>query len=151
MPYKSEKDRKDQRLRWKNANKEKVSTQRRRWYHANRERLIEEMKEYTKTHKEQKNAYTKRNADKLYDKYLKNKYGISLKEYEVLLKIQNNVCAICKSPSNNKKMAVDHDHKTGKVRGLLCSSCNTSLGGFKDNIQILNAAADYINNHNEVI
>lgn len=57
----------------------------------------------------------------------KNLYGISLEEYEVLLDFQDGRCAICHRLPKTKRLAVDHDHKTGEVRGLLCFMCNHSL------------------------
>ncbi len=81
---------------------------------------------------------------------LERNYGITLSQYDSLLKEQSGVCAICKSPpSNNGKRAtgrlhVDHNHLTGKIRGLLCSNCNTAMGLLKDNVLILRASIDYI-------
>jgi hypothetical protein len=64
------------------------------------------------------------------------RYGISIEEYEALLLAQNDVCAICKNPptgnGNNRRLCVDHDHKTGVIRGPLCKMCNTFLGRIKD-------------------
>ncbi len=63
---------------------------------------------------------------------------------------QNGLCAICNQPETafmkNKIMylAVDHDHKTGKIRGLLCSNCNNGLGRFYDNVELLQNAIGYI-------
>jgi len=74
---------------------------------------------------------------------LKKKYGLTSEEYEALLKKQGGVCKICQMPSKSR-LRVDHDHKTGKVRGLLCTGCNIGLGQFKDNAAALKAAADYI-------
>lgn len=54
-------------------------------------------------------------------------YGISPERYHEMLKEQGNCCAICEQPSK-RAMSIDHDHKTGKVRGLLCDPCNLSLG-----------------------
>jgi len=73
-------------------------------------------------------------------------YGITLEEYEVLLIKQNNVCAICSAStgSNNKRLAVDHNHQTGVVRGLLCDDCNIGLGKFKDNPNLLIKAINYL-------
>jgi hypothetical protein len=59
-------------------------------------------------------------------------------------KSQENKCWICESKTS---LVVDHDHSTGKVRGLLCSLCNTSLGGFKDNIESLKKAIEYLETH----
>ena len=81
---------------------------------------------------------------KIIDNSLKFKYNISIIEYEKLLKQQNYVCAICNEQEthktkngNIKRLSVDHDHKTGKIRGLLCHRCNTTFGQVKENIQIL--------------
>lgn len=66
------------------------------------------------------------------DTFLKHTYGIRLADYLQLLKNQDNCCAICKSKSSGGKkkyFSVDHNHQTGKVRGLLCCHCNTLLGG----------------------
>jgi Autographiviridae endonuclease VII len=79
---------------------------------------------------------------------LKSDFGITLEQYKEKLKNQNNCCAICKSlPKNNRMLSVDHCHKTGKVRGLLCSGCNSGLGYFKDNINIIAIAIKYLQNY----
>lgn len=62
--------------------------------------------------------------------YLKRKFGISLEEYDEMLKSQFGSCAICDKICE-KSLAVDHDHKTGKNRGLLCFTCNSTLGHFE--------------------
>ena len=80
---------------------------------------------------------------------LKNLYDITLCEYEEILKNQNGRCAICdkKSVENLRgKLFVDHCHKTGIVRGLLCHQCNDGLGKFKDKIELLLKAAKYLGN-----
>jgi len=67
----------------------------------------------------------------------KNRYGISVEEYDALFAKQNGVCAICERPEKLTKggklhtLAVDHNHETHQVRGLLCMSCNTKLGYFE--------------------
>jgi hypothetical protein len=83
---------------------------------------------------------------------LKQNYGITIKEYEILVKKQNNLCAICHNPevATNKitgkalPLSIDHCHNTGKIRKLLCVSCNIGLGNFKDSIQLLKRAVDYL-------
>ena len=75
---------------------------------------------------------------------LKVKYGITEADYDRMAKVQGGVCAICKCRQRFQKLAVDHDHKTGKVRGLLCVSCNRGLGTFFDSTYRLRAAADYL-------
>ena len=72
-------------------------------------------------------------------------YNISKEEYLNLLLEQNNTCAICNiKEEGNRNLAIDHCHTTGKVRGLLCVKCNTSLGGFNDNIELLMKAIEYL-------
>lgn len=65
------------------------------------------------------------------DKYLQRKYGISLKQYEDFLEKQNYSCAICRRPTTSFKnsLAVDHDHGSGEIRGLLCFYCNKRFVG----------------------
>lgn len=72
-------------------------------------------------------------------------YKISLEEYNNMLAKQEKKCLICgKKEEDKKHLAVDHNHKTGEVRGLLCSACNIALGGFNDSIDLLNKACDYL-------
>ena len=80
---------------------------------------------------------------------LKNKYNITPEQYEALLVSQDYKCAICRTdkPGGRGRFHVDHDHETGQVRGLLCYSCNTSLGGFKDDPSITDAATNYLISH----
>lgn len=75
------------------------------------------------------------------------RYGISAAAQEALLIEQGQVCAICRRPPGKKRLAVDHDHATGQVRGMLCGPCNTALGGFQDNAEICRRAADYLHRH----
>ena len=90
--------------------------------------------------------YRKNNPDKRRCTVYKNKYGITLAEYNSMLKIQSNKCKICNScdPGPKGVFAVDHCHKTGNVRGLLCYLCNMGLGSFRDNINFLNHAIKYL-------
>lgn len=73
------------------------------------------------------------------------KYGLTLEGYEVLLNAQGGRCAICRGVDVGRSLAVDHDHATGRVRGLLCVTCNTGLGSFKDDTQLLELAKLYLN------
>lgn len=69
---------------------------------------------------------------------------MSLVEYEKLAAKQEGCCAICGERTERKHLDVDHDHKTGQIRGLLCNSCNQGLGYFKDDQRRLCAAIDYL-------
>lgn len=84
-------------------------------------------------------------------KNLHSVFKLNSNEYEIMLKLQDYSCAICKSTlshihQNGKKvkLAVDHCHKTGIIRGLLCTSCNIGLGNFKDNKNFLKNAIKYL-------
>lgn len=80
-----------------------------------------------------------------YQQYnFKFKYGITIDQYKIMLKMQNYVCAICEKPEKLKNLSVDHCHNSKKIRGLLCSKCNRALGYFCDSISILEKAADYL-------
>lgn len=82
---------------------------------------------------------------------LKRKYGISLNEYVNMLVAQGQKCAICGSDSPNREGAdsfdVDHDHETGKVRGLLCKDCNLMIGNARDSSDNLRKGANYLDKH----
>lgn len=77
-------------------------------------------------------------------------YGITAAEYVALDAAQDGLCAICAQPETMtyrgtvKQLSVDHDHETGKVRGLLCAACNFALGKFRDDPALLRSAADYL-------
>jgi hypothetical protein len=96
------------------------------------------------------NEYKKKNPEKTKSTLLKHWYGIDINQYNELLVNQNNKCAICRTdkPARfgriSKSFHVDHDHKTKKVRGLLCSSCNQGLGYFKDSTTLLQRAMEYL-------
>lgn len=75
-------------------------------------------------------------------------YGMTVEDYQLILAAQDGLCAICKMKPRTKRLHVDHCHKTSKVRGLLCSVCNSGvLASAKDNPEILRAAARYLD-HN---
>lgn len=83
--------------------------------------------------------------------WLKNKYGITLEQYEHIYKSQKGRCAICRSKRRKKTrgtkeqfLQVDHCHKTKIVRGLLCYRCNVGLGSFGDSVKHLRNAANYV-------
>jgi Recombination endonuclease VII len=89
--------------------------------------------------KERRRAY-QRNFD------LKRNYGITIDDYNQMFIDQRGCCAICETPQyqTNKRLHVDHDHVTGKVRGLLCHNCNLTLGRLKENIDVLRKAIRYL-------
>ena len=75
-------------------------------------------------------------------------YGITIEDYVRMLEEQGGRCAICRTDEpggSGSRFAVDHDHKTGEVRGLLCKNCNTGIGLLQDNVLILEQAIRYLN------
>ncbi len=107
-------------------NSEKINKNTSAWYHANKN----------------KPGF----KDRIKDNKLKRFYGISLAQYKEILKKQLDVCAICFRPQQpaTRPLDVDHNHQTGKVRGLLCVSCNMGLGAFCDSKELLARAGQYL-------
>lgn len=110
-----------------------------REYHAtNRAAILESMKK-----RRAKNTGRERERD------LQSRYGIALREWGVMLGQQEGCCAICPAILDRSKHThVDHCHATGRVRGLLCSSCNRTIGHAKENPERLRAAANYVERYN---
>jgi hypothetical protein len=81
-----------------------------------------------------------------YDWYLRRKFGITLAEFEAQLERQGGLCAICRNTKDGggTNWHPDHDHVTGKFRGVLCALCNRGLGQFHDSGALLRRAADYL-------
>lgn len=78
---------------------------------------------------------------------LKHKYGMRRTDFDTMMKDQDKCCFLCKKDLSilpRQKQHVDHSHSTGKVRGILCISCNHGLGKFQDNPELLRKAATYI-------
>ncbi len=82
--------------------------------------------------------------------FIKIHYGLSGEEYIALMKNSTN-CEICKVPLSNKEKCIDHNHKTGKVRGVICSKCNSALGKIYENKDSLLRAISYLNKHNSLV
>lgn len=115
-----------------------------------RKRYAEDEK-YREEVKKKSREYGKKNPTKRkMQRALKN-YNLSEEEYNTIFKKQNYKCAICgysDTSDINFFPVIDHCHKTNKVRGLLCMSCNMALGQFKDNITFLENAIKYLENNN---
>lgn len=104
------------------------------WRDKNRNRINEEMR-----------AKRKNDPERFVNNALKYQYGITLHQYNDMLSKQGGVCCICKKPrADGKRLAVDHNHTTGRVRGLLCDMCNRGLGYFSENTDRLRSAAEYL-------
>lgn len=89
--------------------------------------------------REKQRRYNKRNQ-------WRDRYGIkfSLEEYDQMLQAQKGLCALCRQLPKSRSLHVDHDHETGRVRGLLCMKCNRALGYLQDSPVLLRTAAKYL-------
>lgn len=114
------------------------------WYQNNLARERERGRNWHKENPER----SKRNTQ---DFKLRKNFGITIEQYEQMLLEQQNLCAICQSPSEGQALGVDHNHHTGQVRALLCSQCNFGLGHFKENPALLHAAVAYLEHWNALI
>ena len=89
----------------------------------------------------------KRQGESWTDHRLRTDFGMTQEEWNTLFSTQGNKCAICGSTTPGRKdkhWCLDHDHKTGRPRGILCNGCNMGLGNFKDNRDNLAAAVEYL-------
>lgn len=114
-----------------------------------REKRKDKIREYHLKNRERINLRSKewktKNKEKIFFGGIKSRYGLTEDQYKELVKHQNNCCAICGIDSPTKKgWCVDHCHKTNKVRGILCSNCNSLLGFAKENIKTLEFSILYI-------
>lgn len=131
-------------------NKDKIRERGKRYVERNAETLKERRREAHIKKKEKWIAAGDGTYEEIKEKQankdLLRRYGISLECKNRLFELQGSVCAICKSPQNDRKVGLhaDHDHTTNEIRGILCLKCNAGLGYFKDNVEILNNAIKYL-------
>jgi Autographiviridae endonuclease VII len=80
--------------------------------------------------------------------HLMRKFGMTIEQYDEMLAAQGGGCFICaRPPREDISLHVDHDHSTGKVRGILCFRCNNALADFQEDVRLLAKAADYLDRH----
>jgi len=121
--------------KWRDTYPEKESERHKRYRTKNREALLAREKQ-------------RRDNDKRYvrNQFLKNKYGITIEEFETMMEQQDHKCFICGKPLGEKRYGVDHNHTTGKIRAILCVTCNSALGMVDDDTSILEAMINYVKN-----
>jgi hypothetical protein len=124
----NERDRK-----YRAENKEKQNKRQRRWLAAHPEKK-----------KEYKKKFPWKPSPEVSRRGTLKQYGLTTSDYNRMVEQQDGVCAICGSDNKGKNLNVDHDHKTGRVRGLLCNHCNWGLGHMKDDTGILEKAIGYL-------
>ena len=134
------------------ANPEKVALRHKKYNKKNAEKIALRTKAYREKNYYQvsrrNHSYYINNPEKERTKRLK-KYGLTSKDYDAMFVSQSGVCAICGNDNKGKRLHVDHNHETGKVRELLCTACNLGLGSLKDSEVILEKAAMYLRKHKE--
>jgi hypothetical protein len=115
------------------------------------EKVKETKRKYATKHPEEIRKYEQRG----YRHWVLRYYGISQKEYDAMLEKQGGKCTCCGRPNSGRmkkngeydRMVIDHDHKTGKVRGLLCVQCNLALGVLDDSKERVELLLEYIQRH----
>lgn len=140
--------------RWRAANPEKARAQQRLDYVRHREARLaknavwsEENKEH---HREISRDWARRNKEQVRERAFLREYGMTVAERDAMFAAQGFECAICGSETPKNKSGnwhTDHDHKTGKVRGILCGHCNQGLGHARDDPSILDLMAQYVRHH----
>lgn len=119
-----------------------VKARSREWWHRHERTLTPEQQESRRVRARARYAENPRIAQSA---VLKQSFGITLDEYDEMLDAQGGTCAICKRvPLTTRRHAVDHDHESGIIRGLLCGVCNTGLGLFHSDAERMMAAIDYL-------
>lgn len=138
---------------WRKNNPEKVAEHAKRTRIKNKEKIKQRQKEWRENNRAHVSEKGKKwyieNVDRVRNNQLKLHFGISLEKYNKILDKQNGVCAVCGSSSEKRKFSVDHDHETGKIRGLLCRGCNVGIGNLKDDIIVIENALNYLKKHKE--
>lgn len=146
--------------KYRREHPEKQAESDKKYRESHREEVAARKRKYQQDNKEAVNAYhrdwAKRNPERIAkynstfvrDWRLKDEYDLSLADYEALLLKQGGKCAICERVGSgvdtHKYFHIDHDHKTGQVRGLLCQPCNAGIGLLQDNPELVLIAADYV-------
>lgn len=136
---KSYSNNKHKAVQYRQLNKESITQKRKEYYQLNKEKIKAAVAQYRAL-----------NPQKAESTFLKTTYGITLEQYNQMLQKQGGVCKICSKPPKidgkgpAASLHVDHCHITNKIRGLLCLNCNTGLGKFFDNSELLNKAMTYL-------
>lgn len=139
MPYK---DKDKQKACWRRyAVSERGKARKRKWQSENRESTRDQQRARYKADPEKYRTYFR-------NRYVLRTYGISHKQYEKMFQDQGGLCAICgREPDIHRngisRLAIDHHHKSGIVRGLLCNNCNVGIGYLADDPDILAKASEY--------
>lgn len=113
------------------------SLRHKKWAEENRDHLSAYMRKYNAEHPK-----SQEQKDQAISRSMKMNYGIDIHQYRQMLSEQKGLCKLCGKPPRKRRLVIDHCHKTGKIRGLLCNGCNRSLA-LLDNPELLRQAIKY--------
>jgi hypothetical protein len=138
----------EQSRKWRKANPDKVKSYKRREFECHHERVLARNRQYRENNLEDRRAASRAwyiaHPDRVRISIYKRKYGISQEDAERLyLAREAGVCAVCGGNRGKKALAVDHDHDTNVIRGLLCDKCNLAFGFMAENPEWIRNLADY--------
>ena|ERR1700693_4932804 len=132
----------------KEERREKTNARHRKWMSDNREKMNKYTSNWYSKNPHKKKEYREKRKEYTKLRLIQIKYGLSPKEYKELFNQTNNECPVCNvifySNGNGSHACVDHNHTTGKIRGIICRNCNVALGNTKDNPKILRALIEYL-------
>ncbi len=120
---------------WKASDRDRFLASKKDYYDRNKHRWPEYKAKHRATDGARQTAFAYR---------LRKYFNMTVSDYDLMLVDQGDACAICGLVNNDRRMVVDHCHSTGRVRGLLCSTCNLGLGHFSDEPALLFAALEYL-------
>jgi NAD-dependent dihydropyrimidine dehydrogenase PreA subunit len=130
------------------TSREKNLAQMRKWYRLHRKEELAKKKIWYATHKtavvEQRRDYYLKHGDDVKLRQRTRRRGLTVEQFTQMLDRQQGKCLICETVPQDHVLQIDHDHRTGVVRGLLCRDCNSGLGRFQDNAGLLKKAATYL-------
>jgi Recombination endonuclease VII len=120
---------------------------------ANRDRDRRWQQQNPERYRAKQRSYAESGQKQIWDRksYLRRTYGITIADYDRMFEEQNGVCAICgEARPEERTLHIDHDHETGVIRGLLCFRCNNALGDFREEYELFQRAADYLDRDDEL-
>lgn len=123
--------------RYRAENKEKVYAAARRWVLANPEKT-------RASHRRSYRRHHEKARDRSYNRCLAKQYGLTREQYDTMAAGQKGLCAICGRPPSLRLLEVDHDHATGRIRGLLCRKCNVLIGYLETSRDVLGKVSTYL-------
>lgn len=130
------------------ANQKACQERSNKYYYDNYDKSRAQRREYYAAHRDEQKAKQKEWRIKNRSNRRFKKHGITKEQFDKMVAEQESKCAICHQVFPIDKLVIDHDHKTNKVRGLLCNQHNTMIGLAKESIDVFESAIDYVNKHN---